>query len=140
MRTAWTLYDPIEDVTYAFPVNPYQDNGSNAVADRTSFQVKAGAYQDGLGGDHISNIVMDAGTEMERFDYTGRTYTQQELDALEVWARKNYPVELTDDLGRHWMVMIEAVQPQRVRNGKNQWKHEYTFRGFILWEVEDATP
>lgn len=140
MRIGWELYDPILDETYYMPVNPYEDAGSHSITKTVGYAAQAGMYQDVLENDQISTILMSAQQALEPFSYVGRTYTELEHSKLEEWAAKDYPIYLTDDLGRIWLVMIESFAPRRMPTMKNKpYKHEYTLSGYVLQEAEEAT-
>ena len=140
-RVAWELYDPITDETYSMPVNPYADGGSNSITKPAAWAVQAGMYQDGSAVDHISTILFAQPKQFEPFSYTGRTYYEIEHTALEDWASRNYPIYLTDDLGRIWLIMIERFEPRRLPTTRAKpYKHEYMLSGYIIEQVEEATP
>lgn len=136
-RVGWRLYDPIEDEEYYMPVNPYEDTGSHSVSVTLGFNVSAGMYRDSLGNDRISTIIMSAQQSLEPFSYVGRTYNEIEHSKMEEWAAKDYPIHLSDDLGRQWLVVIESFAPRRLPTVKNKpYKHEYTLSGYVLQEIE----
>jgi hypothetical protein len=139
LRTPWSLYDPIEDETYYLTVNPYEDAGSNEVNRSSNFESASGFYRDSLGNDTVGTIVFLNQPAMETFAYTGRTYREEDHAALETWAAKDYPVHLSDDLGRTWLVCIESFSPRRLpTTRKYPYKHEYSLTGFIIEEIDNG--
>lgn len=136
-RIPWYFHDPVLDETYAWPVNPSEDNGSNTISKASKFQVQAGMHRNSAGIDDISTIMMQGGKDLESFSYSGNIYNQQQLEAFEYWCEKDYAVELTDDLGRTWSVLIESFSTQRVRSNQNPYKHSYQMTGIILEELGD---
>lgn len=140
-RVAWVLYDPITTDQYFLPVNPYEDNGSHTISKGVLFETTSGLYQDALGNDHIATIAAAGPDNPEPFSYRGRVYTSEEIVALQEWVDKNYPVYLTDDLGRSWMIAIESFELSRSsRSRAHPYKHDYTLTGFILSELEGSIP
>lgn len=137
MRTAWRLYDPIELETYFLPVNPSEDAGSNSIMKNTGYESLAGSYQDSLGEDRIGSIVFYSNFELEKFSYNGKTYNEQDHLDIQSWMEKDYPIELTDDLGRSWLILTESFDISRLRGNVNKpFKHQYNWTGIILSEIE----
>lgn len=135
-RTGWVFYDIIEDETYIMPVNPYQDNGSHNIERDTKYEVNAGMYRDSSDNDRMSTIVAFQSNGVPRFSYAGRVYDQDQLEALEAWSSKDYPINMTDDLGRSYSVLIDKFTlDSRVRSAGSPYKHEYTLSGIILEEL-----
>lgn len=135
-RVGWNFYDPDTDETFVFPVNPYQDSGSHAITKAVDWEVSSGDHYDPVAGEHrVSTLISSKGAEPERFAYVGRVYTQQELEDLQFWCAKDYPIELTDDLLRSWLVMVESLDLTRVKSRQYYYKHEYKFTGIVLEEL-----
>jgi hypothetical protein len=144
-RRGWILRDPTGPATpednyyYVLPVNPSEDSGSHAIRKNTGFETKSGLYQDSFGVDYIGSIVFFTNFEVEKFSYSGKTYNEQDHLAMESWMSKDYPVELTDDLGRTWLILTESFTISRIRgNVRNPFKHQYNWTGFVLEEIEDV--
>lgn len=136
LRVPWSLYDPELDEIYYLPVNPYDDAGSHAINKQVAFETASGFYQDSLGADHVGTIASIGQPDLELFNYTGKTYQQTDHEALESWVAKDYPVHLTDDLGRSWVVLLENFSVRRLRTTKRTpFKHEYSLTGFIIQEL-----
>lgn len=132
-RTPFQFYDSIEDETYVWPVNPYQDNGSHNIEREVKYEVNAGMYQDNSGNDRISTIIGFQADSVPRFSYAGRVYDQAQLEAMEEWAAKDYPINMSDDLGRTYSVLIDKFTlDARARVRHRPFKHEYTLTGIIL--------
>jgi hypothetical protein len=139
-RIAWELYDPITDETYYMPVNPYEDGGSHAINRTVNYAARSGMYLNDAGVDCISTILSYSQRNFETFNYVGKTYNELEHGTLEDWVNKDYPIYLTDDLGRIWLVMLESFVIRRLPTMKNKpFKHEYTLTGFVLQEAQEAT-
>ena len=134
-RVPWLWYDEVEDETYAMPVNPYEDSGSNGIGRLTQYTVNAARYQDDSGVDRIGNLVYYGSDDVPRHTYNGRLYTQQQVQDFMAVVAKNYPLEVTDDLDRSFQVFIENFTLDRVRSNKDPWKHEYTLTFIVIQEL-----
>ena len=134
-RIGWQLYDPVTTELYPWPVNPYQDNGSHSIIKESNYTAAAASYRDGLNIDRIGTVVHSRGVNMEPFSYTGRTYSDAELTALSGWFEKDYAVQLTDDLGRTYLILVENFSFERIRARHSPYKHSYNVSGIVLEEL-----
>lgn len=134
-RTPWQLYDPVTTEEYNWPVNPNEDTGSHNVTRQTGYEVYAGMRQTASGDDRIDSIVFVTGDGPSQFSYSGYVYTQEQLEALEDWANRDYDVILTDDLGRQFSIIIDNFELKRTRFRNKPYKHSYTLSGFVLEEL-----
>lgn len=131
-RIGWRLEDPQTSDIYLFPVNPHTDSGSHTIAKSVRYAVQAGIHQTGSGFDEISTIVSPGGVDMERISYDGKVYTQDQLNTLEVWCNKDYPIEIEDDLLRRYLILVDNFTPTRIRSNQSRWKHGYQFTAIVL--------
>lgn len=133
-RTAWKFTDPETLEEYLFPVNPFQDSG---VSYNKNFRYLASitARKSGFGLDTISTVINQSHIDVKTPSYTGYTYTEEQFDNMQYWANKNYPVELSDDLGRSWLIRIRSFKPERVRSRSFPYKHRYVLEFIILEEL-----
>lgn len=131
-RRGWSFYDPLTDDLYVWPVNPHTDSGSHAISKNPGYSVKAGSHRNASGFDEISTIVYSTGPDIERFSYSGFVYTEDHLEKMIEWCSKDYAVELTEDLGRTFLIIIENFNLKRVRSRQTPWKHSYDFSGYVL--------
>lgn len=134
-RTAWKLEDTVLAETYFLPVNPHTDDAGMALSKVSTYQVVAATYQDSSLNDRIGTLIQLAPDEQVKFGYTGNVYNKAELEAWEYWASKPYPIEMTDDLGRTFLVYLESFQPSRVRSRQYPWKHSYKLTGWVFAEI-----
>jgi hypothetical protein len=138
-RVAWVLTDPITSETYSFPVNPYADGGSFNINKTIAWSSASGLHQNSADNTEISSIVHANGVEVERFSFTGKTYSLTDYDDLRSWVNKDYEVMLTDDLGREFMVLFERIQTERIRgSGARSERLSYTLTGFITDNIADS--
>ena len=135
-RKAWSFYDSIEDETYIFPVNPNSDDGSNAIIKTIDYSASVSNYVDTSGIVHIgSNVNFAKPNEQMKFAYSGLIYTKEQYKDMERWSSLPYPIEMTDDLSRTFLIYIETFSTERVRSRNFPWKHSYKIAGLVLAEV-----
>lgn len=135
-RTAWILEDPVTSEIYKLPANPAEDAGSNAIVKSVRYQGNSAHYRDSLGADRtFGTLVFSSNVELETFSYSGRLYSKEEFDAWKDWVARDYPVYLTDDLGRKWLVLFSSFKASRAPWRKYPWRHSYELSGTILTEV-----
>lgn len=122
----WTLYDPVELVTYTFGMNPVE-GGSPEAKKRVNYMNTSAP--DGL------TIIYEGQDEVMLIPWSGTLLTQAEFDALWQWWDKRRQLLLTDDLGREYWIYIQTFVPKRVRAATAPWKHTYTVTAVILsWD------
>lgn len=134
-RSAWRFIDPITTEEYAWPVNPREDSGSHTITRSTNYVSAAAQRRTSANVDTIDTVIHQKNMEQQTFSYTGYVYNQQQYDALESWASKDYAVELYDDLGRGFLIYTTDISFSRVRSNQNPYKHDYTFTGIILERI-----
>ena len=134
-RISWVFIDPETYEEYNLPVNPNTDSGSHAITKQVDYSVKAGSFQDGLGQDHIATVIYSKGADLQSMAYEGFAYNETELSNLELWFTKKYPIEIQDDLGRRWLIMVENFTKSRVRSNQNRFKHAWTMSAIVLERI-----
>lgn len=115
-RIAWTLFDPIANETLALPINP--DAGGSPARRRvvTSVATTAGGM-----------MQFEGTAEARTFEVSGTLLYQAQHDDLDRWVRdKGHQVQIIDDLGRQFWVLLQSFVPQRVRKMSHPWFHTYT--------------
>lgn len=135
MRKAWVFYDPLDDTEYRWEVNPSQDSGSLGIVKDIGFSAMAGMHQTASGYDDISAIVSSNGPSLRTLSFSGATLTKGQLDSMNFWSSKPYPIELTDDLGRTFEILVKTFTTARVRSRMYPWKHSYNFEAIVLREL-----
>lgn len=119
----WTLYDPVELLTYTFHLNP-NDGGSPQFAKRINFQNTSAP-----GG---LTLIFEGQDEVQEISWEGTILEQAHYDALRSWWAKRRQLLLTDDLGRQFWVYLQTFAPKRVRAATRPWKHTYSMKAVIL--------
>jgi hypothetical protein len=123
----WTLYDPIELVTYTFHINPFE-GGSPQFRKKVNYQ--STSAPDGL------TLIFEGQDEVQEITWEGTILEQAHYDALYEWWAKRRQLLLTDDMGREFWVYLQTFEPKRVRAAHHPWKHTYSMKAVILdWEL-----
>lgn len=135
MRVAWTFTDPVTTEVYRWEVNPREDAGSHSINRTVGYATQAGMRRGTGGDDRMDTILFESNVQQETFSYTGYVYTAQHYAIMVDWCSRDYPLQLTDDLGRSWLVMVTQFTPSRVRSRQSRYKHAYTFSGIVLEEL-----
>ena len=122
----WQFYDPTTLSSYELEINP-ADGGSPSYR-------KAIVYQNTSAPD--GKVLMFEGQdETKEMEITGTILTEEHYNALLLWYTKRHQIQITDDLGRVFMVYITAFEPKRERAVHSPWKHSYTLRYTVLdWD------
>lgn len=121
----WTFYDPLVPETYTFEINPKE--GGTPVYKR-NFAYRTTAAQDGR------TIVFEGRDQPQQITWSGIILTEAHLNAYITWYGKKNQIQLTDDLGRTFWIVIESFEPKRTYS-RNFWRHEYSVTATIIdWE------
>lgn len=134
-RTAWHFYDPHTTEEYFWPVNPNTDSGSHAQNKSTNYIVSAGFYENSSNEHNIAELINVQSVDQSVFSYDGNVYTLDQLNALDYWSSKDHELELTDDLGRTFLIYVTKFSYSRVRSRQFPYKHSYNISGIILEEI-----
>lgn len=135
-RIPWRFRDLETSETYFLPVNPLTDSGSFGVQKQTKYEAAVATYRTPGNDLRVDNIVIqDSPDDIKKFSFEGTLYSKEEYEAFVTWARKSYPWELRDDLGREFLVMVEEFAPVRSRSAKFRWKHTYSLSGVVFREL-----
>lgn len=119
----WTFYDPITLDEYEFVVNP-SEGGSPSY--NKSITYEKTTAPDGM------VVVMEGREDPRKLEFSGTLFSQQEFTAFVTWYEKHYQIQMTDDLGREFHIMIDSFEPKRERAIHYPWKHSYTVSATII--------
>jgi hypothetical protein len=134
-RTPWGFLDPVTLDTYYMPVNPNEDLGSHSVRRNTLYTAQVALRRTITNEDRVDTLMYQQGFVQETFSYSGNVYNLQDFNDLTEWCGKDYPILMTDDLGRTFSVYITSLQTSRKRSRHFRYKHGYTFSGYTIAEV-----
>ena len=70
--------------------------------------------------------------DVRQLDFSGVIETQTMYNLLNTWFDKADPIEITDDLGRTFTIVMTKYSPKRVRKSGNPWFHTYSVTGMIV--------
>lgn len=116
-RVAWTLTDYSAGVplVFEFPINPNTFTPPGRSASISQEQSTAGQAVIFQGRDAIARGTM-----------AGLVNTQSFYEELEQWGDKWYVLELTDDQGSTWEILITNISWTRVKRATNHWRYDYS--------------
>lgn len=119
----WTFLDPTDASTATFEMNP--DSGG------TPSREKNIVVQNTLGPNEKTLVVAIADNP-EHIDFSGTILTPTMLDLINTWFSKTNPIELTDDLGRTYLIKMLKFDAKRVRKPYDLWFHTYTATAIVI--------
>lgn len=112
----WQFYDPVTLQTLTFEINP-DDGGSPAYA-KTITYANTSAPNGAV-------LIFEGRDQVQKLEWSGTLLTQTHFTAYTTWWAKRYQVQLTDDLGRIFQIVVESFTPTRKRSALYPWKHTY---------------
>jgi len=115
----WKLTDYSTGVAvdYVFPMNPKEFTHPDMSATVKSEQTVASS----------GSVVMFMGRRsVPQMQFGGSIRTEQQYIDMDEWMNKWNVLQLTDDQGSTWSVVITRYQPKRRRKANNQWLYDYT--------------
>lgn len=124
-RIAWRFEDPTEGTVEFMSINP--NEGASP-----SFQ-KALTKETTTAPGASRQVLLYEGADPPRdFAFSGVILTQEQYEFLYNAWDKRHPVQLTDDLGRVFVIYLESFNPKRVRSATYPWRHTYDASAVIL--------
>lgn len=78
-----------------------------------------------------TTILFQGRDKLRRSTFEGAVGSQVFYEALDLWKDKGYPLQLTDDQGNIWTILIEEWKWVRVKR-RNPWRHDYTAQVVVL--------
>ena len=119
----WVFEDPNTLAAYTFEVNP-SEGGSPSYQKTISY--KSTCAPDG------KVIAFEGRDAPKSLEFSGVLFTEAEFDAFVEWWDKRYQVNITDDLGREFSILIETFVPRRERARSHPWKHSYSVTATVV--------
>lgn len=121
----WTFYDSYLTDTATFEVNPNEGGSPN--------RKKNLSYQPTTAPDGA--VLLFEGRDPARTgQFSGTLLTEAQYDMFETWFSKRYPITMTDDLDRDFLIYITEYNTTRKRAVHYPFKHEYTV-SYVLVEL-----
>jgi hypothetical protein len=119
----WTFHDTVTDETYTLAANP-KEGGAPSI--EKNFQYQPPAAPDG------STLVFEGRDKPQSIEFQGFILKEEHDTAFRTWAKKRNPIEITDDLGRVFTVVIEEYVPTRKHSVSHKWRHDYRIKATLL--------
>ncbi len=123
MVARWTFFDPYSSDTVTLSINP-NAGGSPSLSKNITTAPTI------VPGGRVIRYEGEKDPEMITFGGTIRDNAMIVLYAH--WFNKRHQIQLTDDLGRTQMIMIQKFVPRRVRMGGNAWKHTFEVTAIVV--------
>lgn len=123
MTVRWTFTDPVDSTVTQFDINPKSGGSLALTKNITSHPTVA------VGG---GIILFEGNQPVQEISFSGIIRTQQAFLDLVATFDKRHQIQLSDDLGRTFMIMITKFDPKRVRAVTAPWKHTYDVTATIV--------
>ena len=122
MVVKWTFEDVELLETYTFEVNPVEGGSPN--------YDKSVVYENTSAED--GNVIMMEGRDqVQKINWEGVILTQDQFETFVEWYDKRKQINVTDDLGRQFSIVITSFRPTRLRATHFPWRHRYTLESTI---------
>jgi hypothetical protein len=117
-HVAWTLtdYSTGSPEVFAFPINP---NEFSPPGRQANIATELGTAP------NAAPIIFQGRDQITRGSFAGVVNTEDFYLNLRDWLNKWYVLELTDDQGRTWDILVTQVEWTRIRRANNQWRFDY---------------
>lgn len=128
MVVRWNFLDTTTSTTYEFAINP--SNGGNPVYKKNIAQQNTVAP----GG---KTLLFEGADSPQELSWDGTVLTQAQHEMFITWFQKRHQVQLTDDLGRSFMIYITEYTPTRQRSIHYPYKFSYNMKAIVVdWPGE----
>lgn len=123
MVVKWQFHDPSLGEDYTFEINPNEDG-------LPGYQ-KNFAYQNTTAPN--GKVLMFEGLEEPRQgSFSGVTLSENQHLAFIHWYEKRNQIEVTDDLGRTFKIVITGYEPTRRWTRSHPYRHDYTMNYVVV--------
>ena len=115
----WKLtdYSTGSAVEFTFPINPNEFNHPDKQATVKNEQTVASS----------GSVVMFMGRKkVPTIQFSGVIRSEQFYNDMRTWMGKWNVLELTDDEGNSWSILVTKFTAKRLRSANNQWRFNYT--------------
>lgn len=119
----WVFDDPNTLDTWEFAINPSE--GGSPSYDKTITQQSTSAPDGKV-------ILFEGRDQPQIIEFSGVLFTEAEFNAFVEWWNKRYQIQVTDDLGRQFYIVITSFKPTRRRAIQHPWKHDYSVSATIV--------
>ena len=123
----WVLDDPITSASFTFPLNPKEMGGLDGARKK---QVGSGTPVEGR------MRIWAEPQQVWEWQFSGELFEQTSYDAFNTWVAKDYPVELTDHMGRVWsLLMVDFAPEPKIPTRRHPVRWTYVMRTLVLGRV-----
>ena len=77
------------------------------------------------------NIFFQGRKSPSEGSFQGSIRTSVQYDDLREWFTKPYPIQLTDDLGNVWTILVKSFELDRANKTNTQYSYKYTVN--FIW-------
>lgn len=130
MPFRWTIYDPVEDATMTFPINPRE--GALPQRERNLSTVPVTA-PDG------PPLIFEGEELVQEFPFSGTILTQAHWQFMTDWFEKRRQVRIVDDNGMTWWLYLKSFKPKRKNRHSHPWAADYDAVAIVLdWAAPEV--
>ncbi len=117
MSHRWVFEDLVTLESWTMDVNP-REGGAPQYQKNVSYQATAG--EDG------KTLAFEGRDNPLTSEFSGVVLTETMYNTLLEWYQKRHQFQVTDDLGRVFMIYITGFAPKRKWSTTHPWRHDYT--------------
>jgi hypothetical protein len=127
----WTLYDPSTDESWEMQFNPNKMTSPHApdgtqIFTRSATRPSAGS---------VARVLVGK-LQPHDWSFSGVVREEVHFRQLHAWSRKRQQVQLTDHLGRTWLIRILSMDVnERKPTLRRNWRFEYTVKTLLYGQV-----
>lgn len=121
MVVRWRIYDPVEDETLEFPVNPSEGSLPSLERHFTSELTTNGR-----------RILFEGDSDRSEVSFSGFLLYEEDYQWFLTWYSNKYQVKLTDDLGNETWIYLTSFVPKRKRSSHYAWHIEYDAKAVVV--------
>ena len=121
--TRWIFDDLTTLETWTMNVNP-REGGAPSYKKNISYQNTAGT--DG------NVLAFEGRDEAQTSEFSGVILTETMYNTLYTWFNKRHQIQVTDDLGREFVIYITSFDAKRKWSTSHPWRHDYTMTYTII--------
>lgn len=119
----WIFEDPVDSTTAIFNLNPLSGGTPKEERKLVSHNTVA------AGG---RTVLMEGSKAPRTITFSGNISDEEQYNIYVTWFNKRHQIQLTDDLGREYMIMITRFSPRRVRRGNRFWRHSFDVEATVV--------
>lgn len=127
MVLRWSIFDPTNNSTTAFEVNP-AEGGTPAYKKTITYQKTSAP--------NGRTIVFEGRDEPLTIKFSGTILYESQYTQFLDWFNTRHQVKLTDDLGREFWIYFTSFDATRKRAVSHPFKHTYNVEATVIdWQT-----